>query len=43
MPNQPIKLDNVEYEMVCEMTKQKNHQKNSAFVRKLVRDQYNKK
>jgi hypothetical protein len=41
MPNQPIKLQNVEYEMLLELAK-RARMKPESFLAQLIQDQYSK-
>lgn len=43
MPNQPIKLPNVEYEMLSSMAKSKNHREIEAYLLKLINSNYGRK
>lgn len=40
MPNQPIKLQNVEYEMLLELAK-KSRMKPDQYLSKLINNEYN--
>ena len=42
MPNQPIKLQNVEYEMLLELAK-KSRMKPDQYLSKLINNEYNSK
>ena len=42
MPNQPIKLQNIEYEMLLELAK-KSRMKTDQYLTKLINNEYNSK
>lgn len=43
MPNQPIKLPDVEYEMLCVLAKNKQHKQVIEYLRQLINQQYGRK
>lgn len=42
MPSKPIKVDDVEYEMLCYLAKTKDHNRITAMVKKWIDEKYKK-
>lgn len=43
MPNQPIKLPNVEYEMLAKLAKSNTHKQIEQYIINLIQGRYNSK